>query len=62
LDFEVNADGHVTAASRDTFFNSVAGGYAIYIVPFLDMVIYKMASVQSGSNEFRHAAQLLRLG
>ncbi len=43
LMFEVNADGHVFGAPRDAFFKSGAGGSAIYIVPSLDLVIYKMA-------------------
>ena len=43
LQFEVNADGHVVGAPRDAFFKSGAGGYGIYIIPSLDMVIYKMA-------------------
>ena len=46
LMFEVNADGHVFGAPRDAFFKSGAGGSAVYVVPSLDMVIYKMA----GSN------------
>jgi CubicO group peptidase (beta-lactamase class C family) len=43
LMFEVNADGHVFGAPRDAYFKSGAGGSAIYIVPSLDLVIYKMA-------------------
>ena len=43
LMFEVNADGHVAGAPRDAFFKSGAGGFGIYVVPSLDMVIYKMA-------------------
>jgi CubicO group peptidase (beta-lactamase class C family) len=42
--FEVNADGHVFGAPRDAYFKSGAGGSAIYIVPSLDLVMYKMAS------------------
>jgi CubicO group peptidase (beta-lactamase class C family) len=42
--FEVNADGHVFGAPRDAYFKSGAGGSAIYVVPSLDMVIYKMAA------------------
>ena len=45
LQFEVNEDGHVTGAPRDAYFKSGAGGFCIYVVPSLDMVIYKMASV-----------------
>jgi len=43
LMFESNAAGHVLAAPRDAYFKSGAGGSAIYIVPSLDLVIYKMA-------------------
>ena len=43
LMFEVNADGHVPGAPRDAFFKSGGGGYGIYVVPSLDLVIYKMA-------------------
>ncbi|HVW84284.1 MAG TPA: serine hydrolase [Bryobacteraceae bacterium] len=43
LMFEVNADGHVAGAPRDAYFKSGAGGFGIYVIPSLDMVIYKMA-------------------
>ncbi len=43
LMFEVNADGHVIGAPRDAFFKSGAGGSAIYVIPSLDMVLYKMS-------------------
>ncbi|MBT9333343.1 serine hydrolase domain-containing protein [Paracidobacterium acidisoli] len=45
LMFEVNADGHVAGAPRDTFFKSGAGGFGLYVIPSLDMVIYKMSSL-----------------
>ena len=45
LMFEVNADGHVAGAPRDAFFKSGAGGFGLYIIPSLDMVIYKMSSL-----------------
>jgi CubicO group peptidase (beta-lactamase class C family) len=45
LQFEVNADGHVPGAPRDAFFKSGGGGFAVYVVPSLDLVIYKMASI-----------------
>jgi CubicO group peptidase (beta-lactamase class C family) len=44
LMFETNADGHVFGAPRDAFFKSGAGGSAIYVVPSLDLVVYKMSS------------------
>ena len=42
LMFEHNADGHVAGAPRDAFWKSGAGGFALIIVPSLDLVIYKM--------------------
>jgi CubicO group peptidase (beta-lactamase class C family) len=50
LMFEVNADGHVAGAPRDTFFKSGAGGFGIVIVPSLDLVIYKMAGSEQQYN------------
>jgi CubicO group peptidase (beta-lactamase class C family) len=47
LMFEANADGHVAGAPRDAFFKSGAGGFAIYVVPSLDLVVYKMSSVNN---------------
>ena len=47
LMFEVNADGHVAGAPKDAFFKSGAGGFGIYVIPSLDMVIYKMAGDDS---------------
>jgi len=46
LMFEHNADGHVVGAPRDAFWKSGAGGFALIVVPSLDLVIYKMG----GSN------------
>jgi hypothetical protein len=42
LQFEVNEDGHVAGAPRDAFWKSGAGGFAIYVVPSLDLAIYKI--------------------
>ncbi|MDQ2776261.1 MAG: beta-lactamase family protein [Acidobacteriota bacterium] len=50
LMFEVNADGHVFGAPRDAFFKSGAGGSAIYVVPSLDMVVYKMSGSDAQFN------------
>jgi CubicO group peptidase (beta-lactamase class C family) len=41
--FTVNADGHVAGAPRDAYFKSGAGGFGIYVVPSLDLVIWKIA-------------------
>ncbi len=46
LQFEHNADGHVAGAPRDAFYKSGAGGFGLFVVPSLDLVIYKMG----GSN------------
>lgn len=43
LMFEQNADGHVFGAPRDAYFKSGAGGSGIYVIPSLDLVLYKMA-------------------
>jgi CubicO group peptidase (beta-lactamase class C family) len=42
LQFEHNADGHVAGAPRDAFYKSGAGGFGIFIVPSLDLVMYKL--------------------
>ena len=47
LQFEHNADGHVAGAPRDAFYKSGAGGFGIFIVPSLDLVIYKMGGSNS---------------
>ncbi|MEY4482588.1 MAG: hypothetical protein RL693_40 [Verrucomicrobiota bacterium] len=42
LQFEHNADGHVAGAPRDAFWKSGAGGFCLYVVPSLDLVVYKL--------------------
>jgi len=42
LMFENNSDGHVAGAPRDAFYKSGAGGFGLFIVPSLGLVIYKM--------------------
>jgi CubicO group peptidase (beta-lactamase class C family) len=42
LQFEHNSDGHVAGAPRDAFYKSGAGGFGIFVVPSLDIVIYKL--------------------
>jgi CubicO group peptidase (beta-lactamase class C family) len=48
--FEQNADGHVFGAPRDAYFKSGAGGSGIYVVPSLDLVMYKMAASDAQLN------------
>ena len=56
LMFEHNVDGHVVGAPRDAFWKSGAGGFALLIVPSLDLVIYKM-----GGNNGQYDPTLTRL-
>lgn len=56
FNFNVNEDGHVTGAPRDAFWKGGSGGYSIYVVPSLDMVIYKM-----GGTEGQYDPKLTRL-
>ena len=42
LMFENNSDGHVVGAPRDAYYKSGAGGFGIFVVPSLDLVIYKL--------------------
>ena len=42
LQFEQNSDLHVLGAPADAYYKSGAGGFGIFVVPSLDLVIYKM--------------------
>src|SRR3954466_10067322 len=42
LMFENNSDGHVAGAPRDAYYKSGAGGFGIFVVPSLDVVIHKL--------------------
>ena len=54
--FEVNQDGHVGKAPKDAYWKSGAGGFAIYVVPSLDLVIYKL-----GGGDGAYAGSLTQL-
>ncbi|HSH16007.1 MAG TPA: serine hydrolase [Verrucomicrobiae bacterium] len=56
LMFEQNSDGHVAGAPRDAFWKSGAGGFALIVVPSLDLVIYKM-----GGNNGQYDPTLTRV-
>jgi CubicO group peptidase (beta-lactamase class C family) len=47
FNFNVNEDGHLADVPKDAYWKGGSGGYAIYIVPSLDMVIYKMGGTES---------------
>jgi len=42
LQFEQNSDGHVAGAPKDAYYKSGAGGFGLFVVPSLDLVIYKL--------------------
>ncbi|MFN7544752.1 MAG: serine hydrolase domain-containing protein [Acidobacteriota bacterium] len=56
FNFNVNEDGHLAGAPRDAFWKGGAGGYAIYVVPSLDLVVWKL-----GGNEGQYDPALTRL-
>jgi CubicO group peptidase (beta-lactamase class C family) len=56
LQFEVNADGHVAGAPKDAYWKSGAGGFCVYVVPSLDLAVYKM-----GGNDGQYKEELTRL-
>jgi CubicO group peptidase (beta-lactamase class C family) len=43
LQFDVNGDGHVAGVPRDAFWKSGSGGHVLYVVPSLDLVVWKLA-------------------
>ncbi|MBM3737430.1 MAG: serine hydrolase [Acidobacteria bacterium] len=56
FNFNVNEDRHVTGVPKDAFWKAGAGGYCIYAVPSLNLVVYKM-----GGNESQYDPKLTRL-
>jgi CubicO group peptidase (beta-lactamase class C family) len=47
LEFNVNTDGHYPEYPRDAFWKSGSGGHTLYIVPSLDLVVWKLAGRDS---------------
>jgi len=56
FNFNVNENGNLASVPRDAFWKGGAGGYAIYVVPSLNLVVYKM-----GGNEGQYDPALTRL-
>jgi CubicO group peptidase (beta-lactamase class C family) len=56
FNFNVNENGNLANVPRDSFWKGGAGGYAIYVVPSLNLVVYKM-----GGNEGQYDPALTRL-
>jgi CubicO group peptidase (beta-lactamase class C family) len=42
LQFDVNTDGHIGGVPRDAFFKAGSGGHVLYVVPSLDLVVWKL--------------------
>jgi CubicO group peptidase (beta-lactamase class C family) len=42
LQFNVNSEGTIAGAPHDAFWKTGSGGHAIYMVPSLDLVVYKL--------------------
>lgn len=43
LQFDVNTDGHYPEYPRDAFWKSGSGAHMLYVVPSLDLVVWKLA-------------------
>ncbi len=54
--FENKSDGHVAGVPRDAFYKSGAGGFGIFVVPSLDLVICKL-----GGNNSQYRPELTGL-
>ncbi len=47
LQFDVNTDGHYPEYPRDAFWKSGSGAHMLYVVPSLDLVVWKLAGRDS---------------
>ncbi len=56
FNFNVNENSNLADVPRDAFWKGGSGGYAIYVVPSLDLVVYKL-----GGNEGQYDPALTRL-
>ena len=56
FNFNNNDDGHIAGLPQDAFWKGGAGGHGIYVVPSLDLVVFKL-----GGNEGQYDPALTRL-
>lgn len=42
LQFDINVDGQVAGVPRDAFWKGGSGGHALYVIPSLDLVVWKL--------------------
>ncbi|MBS1829764.1 MAG: DUF1697 domain-containing protein [Acidobacteria bacterium] len=47
FNFNVNGDGHLQGVPRDAYWKGGSGGYAIYVAPSLDLVVWKLGGTES---------------
>jgi CubicO group peptidase (beta-lactamase class C family) len=47
LQFDVNTDGQIRELPRDAFWKSGSGGHVLYVVPSLDLVVWKLGGRDS---------------
>jgi CubicO group peptidase (beta-lactamase class C family) len=64
LQFELNSDGHVAGAPRDAVWKQGSGGHCFFVVPSLDLVIWKLGGRdgQYGASDAPASAFTRRLG
>ena len=51
LQFRVNGRGYWDAVPRDAFWKTGSGGYSLYVIPSLELVVYKMGGRDSQYSE-----------
>jgi len=51
LQFDVNTDGHLPGVPRDAFWKGGSGGHVLFVVPSLDLVVWKLAGRDSQYEE-----------
>ncbi|MCX8038166.1 MAG: serine hydrolase [Candidatus Sumerlaeia bacterium] len=59
LQFDVNTDGHYPEYPRDAFWKSGSGAHVLYVVPSLDLVVWKLAGRDSQYGESDTGVPLL---
>jgi len=59
LEFNVNTDGQIPELPRDTFFKQGAGGHVLWIIPSLDLVVWRLAGRDDQYDETNTGIPLL---
>lgn len=53
LQFDINDDGHLAGVPRDAFWKQGSGGHCLFVVPSLDLVIWKLGGRDEQYDESR---------